>query len=98
MSDCDEVLRVWNLEFWGMGHVDVQRRQTCATYRQDSQQRSLAGILQADHRDIHLRRPITQEKVSIVLRRERAEGAVSERRCLAGETAEATPSSTTAKN
>jgi hypothetical protein len=28
------------------------------SYRQDSQQRSLASILEADHRDIHLRGPV----------------------------------------
>lgn len=28
-----------------------------STHRQNSQQRRLASILQADHRDVHLRRP-----------------------------------------
>lgn len=32
----------------------------CGAYRQNSQERSLASILQTDHRNVHLRRPVNR--------------------------------------
>jgi hypothetical protein len=43
------------------------------SYRQDSQQRSLASILEADHRDIHLRGPAIGWLLSASWLRERQE-------------------------
>jgi len=43
-----------------MGEMEGYERS--AAYCQDSQQRSLSSILQADHRDIHLSCPVQRER------------------------------------